>query len=97
MTTFLSGRGANMYLLYNLLATEQAEPLKPLDPQVPLIFGSGVFTGYMASATRGNVTSLSPESDAILDSNVGDYFPAFMRHHGYDHLVVYGRNPQWTC
>jgi aldehyde:ferredoxin oxidoreductase len=93
LTTFLSGRGANMYLLYNLLSGDNVEPL---DPEVPLIFGSGVFTGYMASATRGNVTSLSPESDAILDSNAGDYFPAFMRHHGYDHLVLYGRNPQWT-
>lgn len=93
LTTFLSGRGANMYLLYNLLSGERPEAL---DPEVPLIFGSGVFTGYMASATRGNVTSLSPESDAILDSNAGDYFPAFMRHHGYDHLVLYGRNPQWT-
>ncbi len=92
-TTFLSGRGANMFLLYNLLSGNNAEPL---DPEVPLIFGSGIFTGYMASATRGNVTSLSPESDAILDSNAGDYFPAFMRHHGYDHLVLYGRHPQWT-
>jgi aldehyde:ferredoxin oxidoreductase len=93
LTTFLSGRGGNMFLLYNLLSGNNVEPL---DPEVPLIFGSGVFTGYMASATRGNVTSLSPESDAILDSNAGDYFPAFMRHHGYDHLVLYGRNPQWT-
>lgn len=96
LTTFLSGRGANMFLLYNLLATGQTGHPEPLDPEVPLIFGSGVFTGYMASATRGNVTSLSPESDAILDSNAGDYFPAFMRHHGYDHLVLYGHNPQWT-
>ncbi|MCW8921322.1 MAG: aldehyde ferredoxin oxidoreductase, partial [Sedimenticola sp.] len=93
LTTFLSGRGANMYLLYNLLATEKMEAL---DTEVPLIFGNGVFTGYMASATRGNVTSLSPESDAILDSNAGDYFPAFMKHHGYEHIVLYGRNPQWT-
>ncbi|MDF1529916.1 MAG: aldehyde ferredoxin oxidoreductase N-terminal domain-containing protein, partial [Sedimenticola sp.] len=93
LTTFLSGRGANMYLLYNLLATEKMEAL---DTEVPLIFGNGVFTGYMASATRGNVTSLSPESDAILDSNAGDYFPAFLKHHGYEHIVLYGRNPQWT-
>ncbi len=93
VTTFISGRGANMFLLYNLLG---GESMAPLDPEVPLIFGNGVFTGYMASATRGNVTSLSPESDAILDSNAGDYFPAFMKHHGYDHLVLYGKNSQWT-
>ncbi len=91
--TFLSGRGGNMFLLYNLLDEEKKQPL---DSAVPLIFGNGVFTGYIASATRGNVTSLSPESDAILDSNAGDYFPAFMKHHGYDHIVLYGKNKQWT-
>lgn len=93
LKTFLSGRGANMYLLYNLLSKSKMEAL---DTDVPLIFGNGVFTGYMASATRGNITSLSPESDAILDSNAGDYFPAFMKHHGYEHIVLYGKNPQWT-
>ncbi len=93
MTTFLSGRGANMFLLYNLLPNGCCDPL---DPEVPLIFGAGSLCGYLASATRGNVTSLSPESDAIMDSSAGDYFPAFMRHHGYDHIVFYGQNPQWA-
>ncbi len=36
--TFLSNRGGNLYLLYNLLL----EGREALDPQVPLIFGSGV-------------------------------------------------------
>jgi len=90
--TFLSGRGGNMALLYSLLPAGRG----PLDPDVPLIFGAGVLTGTMPAATRGNVTSLSPESRAILDSNAGDYFPAFLKRHGYDHLVLYGRNPQWT-
>jgi aldehyde:ferredoxin oxidoreductase len=89
---FLAGRGGNMYLLYNLLDEE----LDALDPQVPLIFGAGMLTGHMPGATRGNVTSRSPESRAILDSNAGDYFPAFLKLHGYDHLVLYGRSPEWT-
>ncbi|PNU19017.1 aldehyde ferredoxin oxidoreductase [Geothermobacter hydrogeniphilus] len=90
--TFLGGRGGNMFLLYNLLDAG----LDPLDPGVPLIFGAGILTANMPSATRGNVTSRSPESRAILDSNAGDYFPAFLKRHGYDHLVLYGRNSQWT-
>ena len=90
--TFLGGRGANMFLLYNLMQ----EQLDRLDPQIPLIFGTGVLTGYTFTAARGNATSLSPESDAFLDSNAGDYFPAFMRLHGIDHVVLYGRNRQWT-
>ncbi|MGQ0711675.1 MAG: aldehyde ferredoxin oxidoreductase C-terminal domain-containing protein [Rhodoferax sp.] len=89
---FLGGRGANMWLLYNLLD----ESRQALDPEVPLIFGVGVLTSSMPSATRGNITSMSPDSYAILDANAGDYFPAFLRCHGYDHVVLYGRAPQWT-
>lgn len=89
---FLGGRGMNMYLLYNLMQ----DGLDPLDAEIPLIFGNGVMTGCIPSASRGNITSLSPESDAILDSNGGDYFPIYMRYHGYNHIVAYGRHEQLT-
>ena len=92
MRNFLGGRGANMWLLYNLLDEERAA----LAPEVPLIFGTGILTSSMPSATRGNFTSMSPESDAILDANGGDYFPSFLRTHGYDHIVLYGQAPSWT-
>jgi len=90
--TYLTNRGANMYLLYNLLLDGK----DPLDPQIPLIFGSGALTGTVPTATRGNVSSISPESYAILDSNCGDAFPTFLKFHGYDHLVLYGQSLEWT-
>jgi aldehyde:ferredoxin oxidoreductase len=90
--TLLAGRGANMFYLYRLLD----ETLHPLHPDVPLIFGSGVLTGLVPSAARGNCTSWSPESGVILDSNVGDYFPSFLKMNGVDHLVLYGRSPAWS-
>ncbi len=90
--TLLGGRGANMYYLHRLLD----ESLEPLSPDIPLIFGSGVLTGLVPSAARGNCTSWSPESGVLLDSNCGDYFPSFLRMNGYDHLVLYGRRPGWT-
>jgi aldehyde:ferredoxin oxidoreductase len=90
--TLLGGRGANMYYLYRLLD----ESLTPLHPDIPLIFGSGVLTGLVPSAARGNCTSWSPESGVLMDSNCGDYFPSFLRMNGYDHLVLYGRRPGWT-
>jgi aldehyde:ferredoxin oxidoreductase len=90
--TVLTNRGANMYLLYNLLLDGK----DPLDPQIPLIFGSGALTGTVPTATRGNVSSISPESYAILDSNCGDAFPTFLKFHGYDHLVLYGQASDWT-
>ncbi|MCF8179545.1 MAG: MoaD/ThiS family protein [Sulfuritalea sp.] len=92
LRNFLGGRGANMWLLYNLVEEER----DALDPEIPLIFGSGVLTSSMPSATRGNITSKSPDSYAILDANAGDYFPSFLRCHGYDHIVLYGQAAAWT-
>jgi len=90
--TLLAGRGANMYYLYRLLD----ESLTPLDPDVPLIFGSGLLTGLVPSAARGNLSSWSPESGVLLDANAGDYFPSFLRMNGFDHIVLYGKAPSWT-
>lgn len=78
-----------MVLLYNLLQEDR----DALDPEVPLIFGVGTLTGDMPGATRGNFTSRSPDSDAFLDANAGDYFPTFIRRLGYDHIVLYGLAP----
>jgi aldehyde:ferredoxin oxidoreductase len=90
--TLLGGRGANMYYLYRLLD----ERLFPLHPDVPLIFGSGLLTGLVPSAARGNCTSWSPESGVLMDTNAGDYFPSFLRMNGFDHIVLYGKAPAWT-
>ena len=88
----LAGRGANMFYLYRLLD----ESLEPLHPDIPLIFGSGVLTGIVPSAARGNATSWSPESGVLMDSNAGDYFPSFIRMNGIDHIVLFGRAAAWT-
>ena len=90
--TLLAGRGANMYYLYRLLD----ETLSPLHPDIPLIFGSGLLTGLVPSAARGNCTSWSPESGVLLDANAGDYLPSFLRMNGFDHLVLYGKAAAWT-
>jgi len=90
--TFLGGRGVNMFLLHNLLDSS----LYPLHPDIPLIFGTGILTSLVPSAARGNVTSWSPETKVILDSNAGDYFPSFMKLNGIDHLVLYGKATPWT-
>jgi aldehyde:ferredoxin oxidoreductase len=88
----LAGRGANMFYLYRLLD----ESLHPLHPDIPLIFGSGVLTGIVPSAARGNATSWSPESGVIMDTNAGDHFPSFIRMNGIDHIVLFGEAAGWT-
>jgi aldehyde:ferredoxin oxidoreductase len=88
----IGGRGANMYYLFRLLD----ETRTPLDPDIPIIFGSGPLTGLVPSAARGNCTSWAPDSGVLMDTNAGDYFPSFLRMNGIDHLVIYGRAPRWT-
>ena len=83
-----------MFYLYNLLDPTTAGG--PLSPEVPLIFGQGVLTGIVPSAARGNVTSWSPETGLLMDSNVGDYFPSFLKLSGYDRLVITGRPAGWV-
>jgi aldehyde:ferredoxin oxidoreductase len=90
--TLLGGRGVNMFLLHNLLDPS----LTPLDPNIPLIFGTGILTSMVPSASRGNATSWSPETGVLMDSNAGDYFPSFMKLNGIDHLVLYGKAPRRT-
>ncbi|HET7712721.1 MAG TPA: aldehyde ferredoxin oxidoreductase C-terminal domain-containing protein, partial [Thermoanaerobaculia bacterium] len=90
--SFLGGRGVNMFLLHNLLD----ETLEPLDPEIPLIFGTGILTSLVPSASRGNVSSWSPESKVLMDCNAGDYFPSFMKLNAIDHLVLYGKASRWT-
>src|SRR5437773_658585 len=89
---FLGGRGMNMFYLANLLDPA----LEPLSPEIPLIYGAGIATGIIPSASRGNLTSWSPDSRILLDSNAGDYFPSFLKLNGIDHLVMYGRAPKPT-
>jgi aldehyde:ferredoxin oxidoreductase len=88
----VGGRGVNMFYLFRLLDESKA----PLDPEVPLIFGSGPLTGLVPSAARGNCSSWAPDSGVLMDCNAGDYFPSFIRMNGYDHVVLYGRAPEWT-
>jgi len=89
---FLGGRGVNMFYLANLLDPS----LEPESPDIPLIYGAGIATGIIPSASRGNLTSWSPDSRILLDSNAGDYFPSFLKLNGIDHLVLYGRAAQPT-
>jgi len=84
---FLGGRGMNMFYLANLLDPS----LEPLSPEIPLIYGAGIATGIIPSASRGNLTSWAPDSRILLDSNAGDYFPSFLKLNRIDHFVLFGR------
>jgi aldehyde:ferredoxin oxidoreductase len=61
---YLGGRGMNMYLL----AKRFRPQIDPLGPENPLIFGTGLLTGYLNLGSRLNITAVSPETGYLGDA-----------------------------
>ena len=85
---FLGGRGINMHLLSKFYPSIP----DPFSPQNPLIFGAGLLTGILGFGSRMNITSRSPESGHLGDSNMGGEFGAEMVKAGLSHLVITGKS-----
>jgi aldehyde:ferredoxin oxidoreductase len=85
---FLGGRGINMHLL----SKPYASILDPFSPDNPLIFGAGLLSGILGFGSRLNITSRSPESGHLGDSNMGGEFGAEMVKAGLSHVVVTGKS-----
>jgi aldehyde:ferredoxin oxidoreductase len=86
---FLGGRGINMALL----SRSYSPDLDPFSPQNPLIFGAGLLTGTLGFGSRINITSKSPESGHLGDSNMGGQFGSELVKAGFSHLVITGSSP----
>ena len=85
---FLGGRGINMLLL----SKSYASVPDPFSPDNPLVFGVGLLTGLPGFGSRMNITSRSPESGHLGDSNMGGDFGAEMVKAGLSHLVITGKS-----
>jgi aldehyde:ferredoxin oxidoreductase len=87
---FLGGRGINMHLL----SKSYASVPDPFAPDNPLIFGAGLLTGITGFGSRINISSRSPESGHLGDSNMGGEFGAEMVKTGLSHVVITGKSKQ---
>ncbi len=87
---FLGGRGLGTRLLWDLVGPE----VEPLSPQNVLIFTSGPLTGtgYQTS-NRFSVSTKSPLTGTVLDSNSGGFWGMQFKKTGYDVLIVRGKSP----
>lgn len=87
-TSYLGGRGINMYLLYNHLETKT----DALSPENVLMIGTGLLCGIPCLGSgRCDIAAKSPLTGAVGDSNVGGFFAPELRLAGFDHLVVSGK------
>ena len=75
-----------------LLSKSYSRALDPFSPDNPLIFGAGLLTGALGFGSRMNITSKSPESGHLGDSNMGGEFGAELVKAGFSHLVITGKS-----
>ena len=83
----LGGRGLNAWILHRDLRKE----VKPFDPENPLVFGSGPLVGTLIPANgRYNVSSRSPLTTLLGDSNSAGFWAPGLKKAGYDGIVIRG-------
>jgi aldehyde:ferredoxin oxidoreductase len=91
---FIGGRGLGARLLWDLVGPE----VEPLSPENVLIFTNGPLTGtgYQTS-NRFSVSTKSPQTGTILDSNSGGFWGMQFKKTGHDVLIVRGKSetPVW--
>jgi len=87
-TKFLGGRGINMYFLSKSYTAD----LDPFSPENPLIFGAGLLSGTLGFGSRISISSKSPESGHLGDSNMGGEAGSELVRAGLSHLVIKGKS-----
>jgi aldehyde:ferredoxin oxidoreductase len=78
-----------------LILRDMDARIPALDPDNLLIFTVSPLTGLPVSGlSRMCVTTKSPASGGIADSQVGGFIPAHLKLNGYDGLVISGKAPK---
>jgi aldehyde:ferredoxin oxidoreductase len=84
---YVGGSLMGLYYLWRLTP----HGTDPLDPQNTMTFAISAPTGMAVSGqSRCTLTSLSPSSGGVADSQAGGFWPAQLKFAGFDALVIQG-------
>jgi aldehyde:ferredoxin oxidoreductase len=87
---FIGGKGYGLKLLW-----EGTKPdTKWDDPDNEIIISSGPVGGITQYSGTGKslVVTISPQTDSVMDSNVGGFFGPFLKFSGFDALELQGKS-----
>src|SRR5512137_1259040 len=86
---FIGGRGYGLRLLWDATKPDT----KWNDPENEIIISSGPIGGITQYSGTGKslVVSLSPQTDSVIDSNVGGFFGPFLKFSGFDAIELQGK------
>ena len=86
---YIGGRGLGAKIVYD------AGRVNALSPDNPLVFAAGPLTGTMTPASgRVSLSTKSPLTGTIFDSNCGGSFGPALKKAGYDAMIITGKSPE---
>ena len=88
---FTGGKGFDLWLMWNSIPFDKK--IKWDDPQNEVCIASGPLSGTTIYPGSGKsiITSISPTTGSIMDSNVGGYFGPYLKFAGFDALELQGK------
>ena len=88
---FIGGKGFDLWLMWNSLPKDRI--IKWDDPENEICISSGPLGGsiFYPGSGKSIVTSISPLTGIIIDSNVGGYFGPYLKFSGFDALEIQGK------
>ncbi len=86
---FIGGKGYGLRLLWDATKPET----KWNDPENEIIISSGPIGGITQYSGSGKslVVTISPQTDSVMDSNVGGFFGPFLKFSGFDAIELQGK------
>ncbi|MFW9772393.1 MAG: aldehyde ferredoxin oxidoreductase family protein [Promethearchaeota archaeon] len=88
---FIGGKGFDLYLMWDGLPKDKI--IKWNDPENEICICSGPLGGsiFYPGSGKSIVTTISPLTDIIIDSNVGGYFGPYLKFSGFDAIEIQGK------
>jgi aldehyde:ferredoxin oxidoreductase len=89
---FIGGKGFGLRLLWDATKPDT----KWNDPENEIVINTGPICGITQYSGTGKslVVTISPQTDIVVDSNVGAFFGPFMKFAGFDSLEIQGKSDQ---
>lgn len=86
---FIGGKGYDLRLLWDATKPDT----KWNDPENEIVISSGPIGGITQYSGTGKsiVVSISPQTDIVIDSNVGGFFGPFLKFSGFDAIELQGK------
>lgn len=87
---FIGGKGYGLRLLWDGTRPDTRWD----DPENEIIISSGPIGGITQYSGTGKslVVTISPQTDSVMDSNVGGFFGPFLKFSGFDALEIQGKS-----